>query len=77
MNNITTLSQKKASELKIGDEVANMGVVLGYRHNDPVITVKFRTNEGEDILKKIGNVATGFQDRPVEDVVMTKVTINH
>jgi len=51
MNNITTLSQKKASELKIGDEVANMGVVLGYRHNDPVITVKFRTNEGEDILR--------------------------
>jgi peptidyl-prolyl cis-trans isomerase A (cyclophilin A) len=31
--------------------------------------------EGIDVVKKIGKVATGRQDRPVNDVVMKKVTI--
>lgn len=31
--------------------------------------------EGMDVVKAIGHVKTGFQDRPVEDVVMKKVTI--
>jgi peptidyl-prolyl cis-trans isomerase A (cyclophilin A) len=31
--------------------------------------------EGLDVVKKIGTVATGRQDRPVTPVVMTKVTI--
>jgi cyclophilin family peptidyl-prolyl cis-trans isomerase len=31
--------------------------------------------DGEDVLTAIGNVKTGYQDRPVEDVVMEKVTI--
>ena len=31
--------------------------------------------EGMDIVKRIGKVKTGAQDRPIEDVVMTKVTI--
>lgn len=31
--------------------------------------------EGEDVLDSIGNVETGPGDRPVEDVVMEKVTI--
>jgi peptidyl-prolyl cis-trans isomerase A (cyclophilin A) len=31
--------------------------------------------EGLDVVKKIGKVATGRQDRPVNDVVMKQVTI--
>ena len=31
--------------------------------------------EGLDVVEKIGKVATNRQDRPLEDVVMTKVTI--
>ena len=31
--------------------------------------------EGLDVVKKIGSVATGSQDRPVKPVVMTHVTI--
>ncbi|MGE3841469.1 MAG: peptidylprolyl isomerase [Vicinamibacterales bacterium] len=31
--------------------------------------------EGMDVIKKIGSVRVGRQDRPVEDVVMQKVTI--
>jgi len=31
--------------------------------------------EGMDIVRRIGKVKTGAQDRPVEDVVMKKVTI--
>ena len=31
--------------------------------------------EGLDVVKKIGAVPTGRQDRPVKDVVITKVTI--
>jgi peptidyl-prolyl cis-trans isomerase A (cyclophilin A) len=31
--------------------------------------------EGLDVVKKIGAVATGRQDRPLKDVVMKKVTI--
>ncbi len=31
--------------------------------------------KGEDVLEKIGAVETGANDKPVEDVVMTKVTI--
>jgi cyclophilin family peptidyl-prolyl cis-trans isomerase len=31
--------------------------------------------EGMDVVKKIGGVATGRQDRPVTPVVMKKVTI--
>ena len=32
--------------------------------------------EGMDVVKEIGNVTTGRGDRPVEDVVMEKVTIS-
>ncbi len=32
---------------------------------------------GEDILKKIGAVQTGASDKPVNDVIMEKVTIQH
>lgn len=31
--------------------------------------------EGMDVVNKIGKVKTGFQDRPVEDVVIKKLTI--
>jgi len=31
--------------------------------------------EGEDVLKEIGSVATGTADRPLEDVVIEKITI--
>jgi cyclophilin family peptidyl-prolyl cis-trans isomerase len=31
--------------------------------------------EGLDVVKKVGKVATGRQDRPVNDVVINKVTI--
>jgi peptidyl-prolyl cis-trans isomerase A (cyclophilin A) len=31
---------------------------------------------GEDVLEKIGSVQTGANDKPIEDVVMTKVTIS-
>ncbi len=31
--------------------------------------------EGLDVVKKIGSVATGRQDRPVKPVVMNQVTI--
>lgn len=31
--------------------------------------------KGEDVLKEIGSVETGANDRPVEDVVINKVTI--
>jgi len=31
--------------------------------------------EGMDVVRRIGKVKTGAQDRPVEDVVMKKVTI--
>jgi len=31
--------------------------------------------DGLDVIKKIGSTKTGQMDRPVEDVVMKKVTI--
>jgi len=31
--------------------------------------------KGMDVVKKIGKVKTDFSDRPLEDVVMQKVTI--
>ena len=31
--------------------------------------------EGEDVLEAIGTIATGFQDRPEEDIIMTKLSI--
>ena len=31
--------------------------------------------KGEDVLKEIGNVQTGANDRPVEDVTIKKITI--
>lgn len=42
---------------------------------DGQYTVFGQTVEGLDIVHAIGKVKTGAQDRPVEDVVMTKVTI--
>jgi peptidyl-prolyl cis-trans isomerase A (cyclophilin A) len=35
-----------------------------------------RVTEGLDVVKTIGKVQTGPGDRPVEDVVMRKVTVN-
>ncbi len=35
-----------------------------------------RLIEGESVLDELGNTATGAQDRPVEDCVMTKVTVD-
>lgn len=32
--------------------------------------------EGFDVLDGIASVATGFQDRPTNDVVMTRVTVD-
>lgn len=34
-----------------------------------------KITEGMDVVKKIGSCATGFQDRPVTDVVMEKVSV--
>ncbi len=44
-------------------------------HLDGRHTVFGRVTEGLDIIKKIGSTRTGQMDRPVEDVVMNKVTI--
>jgi peptidyl-prolyl cis-trans isomerase A (cyclophilin A) len=35
-----------------------------------------RVTEGLDVVNKIGKVSTGPGDRPVEDVVMEKVTVS-
>ena len=39
-------------------------------------TVFGKVTEGMDIIEKIGNVKTGFQDMPEEPIIMEKVTIN-
>lgn len=44
-------------------------------HLDGRHTVFGRVTEGLDVIKKIGSTKTGQMDRPVEDVVMKKVTI--
>ena len=44
-------------------------------HLDGRHTVFGKVIEGIDTVRKIGSVKTGAQDRPVEDVVMEKVTI--
>jgi peptidyl-prolyl cis-trans isomerase A (cyclophilin A) len=45
-------------------------------HLDNRHTVFGEVVEGLDVVKKIGEVQTGRQDRPVTAVVMNKVTIN-
>lgn len=44
-------------------------------HLDDIHSVFGEVVEGMDIIMKIGNVDTGARDKPVEDVVMSKVTI--
>lgn len=44
-------------------------------HLDGRHTVFGRVTEGLDVVMKIGTVRTGPMDRPVEDVVMEKVTV--
>lgn len=44
-------------------------------HLDGRHTVFGRVTEGLDVIKKIGTVATGQMDRPVDAVTMKKVTI--
>jgi cyclophilin family peptidyl-prolyl cis-trans isomerase len=41
----------------------------------PSYTIFGRVIEGQDVVDKIANVKTASGDRPVEDVVMNKVTI--
>ncbi len=41
----------------------------------PNYTIFGRVVEGQDIVDKIANTATDRQDRPVQDVVMNKVTV--
>ena len=38
-------------------------------------TIFGKVTKGMDVVKKIGRVETGYQDRPIDDVVMEKVTI--
>ncbi len=44
-------------------------------HLDGRHTVFGRVTDGLDVIRKIGTVRTGAMDRPVEDVVMQKVTV--
>ena len=46
-----------------------------HTHLDGQYTAFGELVEGEDVLEKIGQVQTGRGDRPIEDVVMNKVTI--
>lgn len=45
-------------------------------HLDGAHTVFGKIKNGLDIIRKIGDVPTGFQDRPSEDVVINKVIID-
>ena len=46
-----------------------------YLDNQYTVFGKTVDQASTDVVKKIGAVKTGAQDRPVEDVVMTKVTV--
>ena len=41
----------------------------------PSYTIFGRVTEGQDVVDKIADTRTGNQDKPVEDVVMQKVTV--
>jgi len=45
-------------------------------HLDGLHSVFGKVINGEDVLERIGSVQTGANDKPIEDVVMTKVTIS-
>ena len=46
-----------------------------YLDNQYTVFGKAIDQSSIDVIKKIGAVKTGAQDRPLEDVVMTKVTL--
>lgn len=47
-----------------------------YLDNQYTVFGKTTDESSLEVVKKIGAVKTGAQDRPVEDVIMTKVTVN-